>query len=677
MAPVDIAIKELFKEELHVVQENQTKHDDRFTKIEQAFEELSGRVEERAREAQLLRDDVERHRQDHESLDARVKILESFDSEALRGRVQRLESDEDGAGGLQQLRERLDGVGRELREVQPRVEENSRIVGATKSRTDELDGLVKQSGRDVERLHETVQASEERLQNMEVSASAVKLAQQAIEDVVARKYETLWNDVLHAIEEAKASQLEQQRKELEQRREDTKLEAKNIVSYALNLLGSAHAERRRLALAKDLVVAWREQTWICARRRIGLWRLQTIWRRRNRVALNRWCRRTAELRVEADLRAEYTSLLPDVGKAIESSGLPTRCSELEAQISDGLEAVRKAQVDDYLSKEDFEVKVEERNLVRDTSLQERLDKLQREGNEAIQDLEKSVANMTKLSQENVDKATDNFQKALEEAKQATEEFARRLDEQEQHTLELDNLLDDCAKTKELQTMTRDTLLMWNSIKQLDLAKLDRQALDSIADAAAERERIANRRAEEMEAQIKGTVQEGVLQMQGRCQEIDGKVDESSKQVQHWEQMWEKLANYVEDLVAKMSEVQAVAEAATPSNKKKTGGGSGTLRPPLRRSRSRERDKLQRSRTDAELSSGVEGADVTVAGVAYPPSQRGLASSSADTDAHLPWMGGSARSSPTNATTERPGIRAQSKTRPRSATSQRGLDRAGI
>merc|ERR1712183_663834 len=71
------------------------------------------------------------------------------------------------------------------------------------------------------------------------------------------------------------------------------------------------------------------------------------------------------------------------------------------------------------------------------------------------------------------------------------------------------------------------------------------------------------RIESLEVDLSSRVREEVQRTQERWSNLDMRVDENSKQFRHWEQMWERLAGYVEDLVVKIQELQgtAAAEAA--------------------------------------------------------------------------------------------------------------------
>merc|ERR1712226_441047 len=134
---------------------------------------------------------------------------------------------------------------------------------------------------------------------------------------------------------------------------------------------------------------------------------------------------------------------------------------------------------------------------------------------------------------------------------------------------------------------RDTLLMWNSIKQLDAAKADKKELDAYAVESSGRDRLSVQRIESLEVDLSSRVREEVQRTQERWSNLDMRVEENAKQFRHWEQMWERLAGYVEDLVVKIQELQgtAAAEAARlPTASNMRPGSRSREATPLRVSR---------------------------------------------------------------------------------------------
>lgn len=266
MAGLEGAIKELFLEQLKVITDEQTKQDERNQALEKAVTDLSGKIVEREREADTLREGLEKCRQDCEASNEKSQAELGEDVKLLKERLDRAEDDVEGIGGLKQVHEKCSSLEQKLSDVLPQFEESMRHVKENTTRTEEFDQKLRELSRQCEKVIETLQVSEERVTSVEDISRMVKVGQEALEDSVSRKYEKLWEDVLHALEETKGGQLEVMQKELDSKQEASKLETRSLVNYALNFMASAHGERRQMALNRSLVLAWREQTWISARR---------------------------------------------------------------------------------------------------------------------------------------------------------------------------------------------------------------------------------------------------------------------------------------------------------------------------------------------------------------------------------------------------------------------------
>merc|ERR1712151_1327318 len=102
---------------------------------------------------------------------------------------------------------------------------------------------------------------------------------------------------------------------------------------------------------------------------------------------------------------------------------------------------------------------------------------------------------------------------------------------------------------------------------MGVAKADKKELDAYAVESGGRDRLSAQRIESLETDLASRVREQVHITQERWSHLEVRVEENVKQFQHWEQMWERLAGYVEDLVVKIQELQgtAAAEAARVSN----------------------------------------------------------------------------------------------------------------
>eukprot|EP00929_Paragymnodinium_shiwhaense_P091101 TRINITY_DN51142_c0_g1_i1.p1 TRINITY_DN51142_c0_g1~~TRINITY_DN51142_c0_g1_i1.p1 ORF type:complete len:675 (+),score=204.25 TRINITY_DN51142_c0_g1_i1:102-2126(+) len=672
MAPVDLAIKELFKEELQEVRDFQTKQDERFTEMEKALQDLSAKVEERRVETGSVKEEVDKLRQEHEAHDERTKSIEGLDPASLKDRLDRLENDEDGLGGLKQVHDKLETATKDILDLQPKMAEVTRIGSAAKSRTDEFDLLLKQLGRLCEELQATSTSLDERLGKVEISSGSVSVAQQALEDAVARKYETMWQDVLHAIEEMKASQLEELKKESERKRENSRTNAEGMVSYALNLLGASHAERKKLEIGKDLVTAWRHQTWASARRRQGLWRLHCLFQRRTRESVGRWNRAASIAHLSDSLRKDTVKLLPDVDQVLKDSGLAERCDKLQSSIKE-----LKELNDVSVSVQSLEERLKQDEL----QLTRRLDALQA----TLLTKEKHEASISEV-----------HDRHREVVGQTEEALQKRIEEYSERFAALEEGVATCSKTKDVQAILRDTLLMWNSIKQLDSAKADKKDLDAFAVSSNERTDTSVRRIDGLEAEVVEHIKHEVAGVQTRWEHLEATVNDNSKQFGHWEKMWEKLAGYVEDLVTKVSDLQAAASAppAPPASvaASKLGSVASTLRPASVGARSRppSAERGMRGRPDVPLlpvHPNVSGIDceTTADGPTFPVGnapgmlRSGAASGSTDSlESRLIWASSAkgivdqtfSHAAPYAGT---PKLRPLA--RPKSATVRRSLDRA--
>lgn len=535
MSSIDEAIKAAIEEVLQDVRNSISGQDERCKKLEESYEELSGRVEERGREGQQFREELERHQSDKQSSDDRVKVdLEEWGNK-LKERLDRHENDEEGEMGLQQLRQKVVDFGEELTKMQAKMEDHSRNVGSSKSRTDGFEETLKELSRQCEEFGTTVTSSQDRLQKVIETSDLVSERQQVVEDSVAKKYESLWQDVLRSMDEMKENQLRTLREDLQRRSEDNRREGQSHVKYVTQLVATVHDERRKLAISKDLLTEWRQHTWTNVRRRTGLhWLCNTLHdlaRRRQRKLINRWVRVVSIEDLAQRLREEYAAKVPDVHKALEDLKITERCDQLAGSVESlRSETCSKEHVAGLIDKHRSDVE----------------DKL----NEHGEKLSKVDDHASSLEKARID-ADDRHGKHVEII-QTVEETLSKLEESVGGMSEASASF---ARSDDVQTVMRDTLLMWNSIKQLDVAKADKKDVDSFAVETSNRDRQSSRRVEDLQAEITDQLREETLRAQEKCSELDAKVEDGAKQFQHWEQMWERLAGFVEELVMKVGDLQ--------------------------------------------------------------------------------------------------------------------------
>jgi len=256
------------------------------------------------------------------------------------------------------------------------------------------------------------------------------------------------------------------------------------------------------------------------------------------------------------IRKEYNSKIPDVQQILVDSGLEGRCNKIDDEVAS----------------------------------------LREEEQRSAAALDEKVAQLKDLLQQKLqflDSVEDRLaedSKEIERLAQVGEVQDARLSAEEQQVAEnvarmneIKEALPDFAKAKEVQSMMRDILLIWNSIKQLDTAKTDKKDMDSFALETSNREKFALRRVEDLEADVASKVDESTLRAQEKWSDLDSRLEESAKQVRHWEQMWEKMASFVEDLVGKINDLQGKDVGRPPSaslrNRQPPTPVSAPARPP--------------------------------------------------------------------------------------------------
>mmetsp|Transcript_19596 Transcript_19596/g.52683 ORF Transcript_19596/g.52683 Transcript_19596/m.52683 type:complete len:701 (-) Transcript_19596:354-2456(-) len=519
--------------------------DERLSRLEKRLEETSGRIEESARDARELRESAVKHKAEAEIGATQLKAdLEALGT-ALRGQLQRYESDSEGPGGLQQLRDRLDSIAHDLSAVEPKLQEQAKSTRAIRGRMDNFEESLTSLTRNHDSLKDSHQKSIATLQSVELASSAVEERQRTLEDTLARKHEKLWQDVHRAVEEIRNDHAAALHEDMVKRREEMKQHNQSHVKYVTQLLATAHTERKSLASCKGLLQVWREQTWAEQRRKTGLrWLLNAlsgVTEHRARDAVARWSRATALEGLSARLRDEYKAQIPDVHKIIESTGLKARCDGFDGH----LDTIRKS-LDEKCPK-----------ISLDEAMDSHSSRLQAHVGE-LQDMKSQMSAWVKEHREALDKhkealdSTDQKHTGHKEALLAHRtDIDVALKAHASNLTEVSDRLGGFAKAEELQTMMRDVLVIWSSIKQLDAAKADKTALDAFAMEVTNNVQQTTRKAEDLQTVIGGKVQEETTKFRG---EMDSKIG-------HWETMWSKLAGLVEDLLGKVGDLQAAGSNA--------------------------------------------------------------------------------------------------------------------
>lgn len=533
---IDDAIKELVSEALAQVKEEQEKTAERCAALEQKVGELSAQLEEKTKETQDLRGDLEQKAATIEALDGRLKALEAFDSPGLLVRVDRLEDNPDGLGGLKQALEKvaaLDAGSNERQEkLEASVAEHAQIARAAKTRTDEFETELRQHASQSTSAEGKIKDFHRRLEAVEATSSQVRDRQQKVEDIEAGLESTLRNEILSQLESFKDNQLLALQSEFESSRHVSQVQTKSLVNGALELLSKARAERSRLSVKRDLLLGWREQAWISARRKMGLVLLHRFSQRRSCKAVTHWARVAAKEAMSGSLRQEFRSEISS-----ESASLRT---ELERPL--GLLSERCSQLDGHVE-----------SLGR----------------------EKAVASSVSSSMDRVSSLLADQQQQLSAVVEREASLRRETEEQlgtqkgvqdeiVAKVAELTDPSDGLAKKHEVQCMVRDLVLIWNSVKQLDTAKCCKAEMDAVMLEATNRQKELLRRLEELEkaTSSRGDEKHGLSQ---RMEEVSSRLEESRGQLRHWEGMWDRLAGFVEDLVQKVGDLQTEAGTAKPAS----------------------------------------------------------------------------------------------------------------
>jgi chromosome segregation ATPase len=522
-------IKELFESETTELKEKITEQEKRADELTKAVQELSGKLLEREKEVTDLREGFEKHKQETDEaqktsqarLDEDLKTVEAF----------RTKAEED----LKQVNEKVSDHEKRLGEWEFKMKSAEELFKTCTDRTDKLDDKLRTFTRQCEDMVARVTATETKMNDIEGLTATVAKAQQALEDSVTRKYETLWEDVLRAIDDSRGKI----QGASEHQSSAAKDETKSMVTYALNCMSQAHGERRNQLLNKSLLNAWKEQTWNSARRNLGISCLHRIVVKRQRSMFDMWTRRHATNALCEKLTSQYDSQLSSVYRKVEEGDnvLHGRIIKLDKEV-------------EYLTE----------TKCNNVTLSESMDKVHRDLEERLKVIDPIHAELK--------------QHASHLEKHVVEHRSHR-DCHEAHNAKIDAIGKDLqdvmdnlpskAKSEEVNGMIRDILLLWNSVKQMDYAKADKKDVDAFALETGNRDKLTQRGMEDLKDDVTKKTQQVSTQMQDKWTTVDGRLDEAARNFRHWEQMWEQLAGFVEDLVQKIGELQVhVGDSKLPA-----------------------------------------------------------------------------------------------------------------
>eukprot|EP00746_Dinoflagellata_sp_MGD_P164878 gnl/MRDRNA2_/MRDRNA2_93812_c0_seq1.p1 gnl/MRDRNA2_/MRDRNA2_93812_c0~~gnl/MRDRNA2_/MRDRNA2_93812_c0_seq1.p1 ORF type:complete len:689 (-),score=177.95 gnl/MRDRNA2_/MRDRNA2_93812_c0_seq1:170-2236(-) len=543
MAALQEALKDILKAELDELRNNQAAQEAKNTEFQDNLTKLSGDLVQSQGEVQRLMQELDKKQQGMDSILAKIKTLEDFDVGDVRDKVIDVRRLFDGAEGIQGLSGKVDAFEPQIAEINLKVSVCEANVNANRTRTDEFGDQLRNLAKVCESMQGAVKDFGQRLDTVEKQSETVANEQDLIRESVQNKYSQLWKSVEKALGELQEDQMSKLKDEIDRKNDQQKNEAQFLLDNAQRIMARVQTERKHQVVQKQIVQGWRQHCWTTSRRKMGIYALHSFFQRRSRESFHRWTRRTAVDHLRWVLRKEYQAKIPDFARILEDSGLERRCDKLDADVKTlQIEKCPHEKVDKSLKAQtaDFDKKLE-----------------------ALHDLRRMI-------KENLDSITSLDTRSVGHDSRL-QSIDKRVDEAMKSIADVNETLVDFSKTKEVQQMMRDILLIWNSIKQLDAAKADKKDVDNFAVENSKRAKRVEQRFEDLESESNTKLQEGVMSMHERLQELGGRVEENSRAFRHWQQMWESLAGFVEDLVAKIAEIQGFDPGRLPPG---APGGAG-------------------------------------------------------------------------------------------------------
>ncbi|CAD7945356.1 unnamed protein product [Amoebophrya sp. A25] len=343
----------------------------------------------------------------------------------------------------------------------------------------------------------------------------------------SKKYQQMWNEVPKAVEELNVKRIEQLEKQLQTNAADKVAEVQNLVKYCLQILSKVQADRKIETDTKNFLHHWREQSWINARRRMGMAALTKFLRSRIKDPFQTWKVQAMYETTIKRITAEYTRRIPDVPKQLDELGFPARIENLQDQLSRLNE--------DKASKDDVADDIE-KTVAQFEPIREDIEAIQKDAGETkstVSTLDSSISAAKDLVA-SVDESAKIAASKVEMLKEALEA--------------------NYAQNTEVQAMVKDVLLIWYSIKQLDATKADKKDMEAYALESINREKASVRE----EVMSKNEEMRGELgNMQGNVEDIGRGFNEQQTQFVNLQQMLGNLASFVEELVVKIAEMQGV------------------------------------------------------------------------------------------------------------------------
>lgn len=540
MVTVDGVIKDAIKFEVEaVIASFKQSLTERFGPLEQRLESLSTLLDTSSKNAE---EKVAKSHAEALAESSRGKADLEAVCNSLKAQLQRFESDEGGPGGIKQLREKLDEMGTELRAFDTKLQDQAKATRTVKGRVDTIEDSVAALSRQGETLTVTMQKCSEQVQQLQTTGTALEQQLRESEDAWARKHEELWQDLHRVVEEVRNDHREALQEDLSIRRDEMKQKCKSHVNYITQLLANGHQARRADSTRKGIFQVWREQTWAEKSQKAGYklvaCALKKMVDRREQRAVDRWRHATAVESLASRLKGEYESKIPAFQQVVDAStnSLQEKCAELFGHVA-GIRQDLKQGLEDKCPRASHVEAV----AVQSAQMQMHV--------EALQGLKDRLHGLSEEHQAALSQAGQKQDEHNETLQACRSEFAECTCELAEKLTRLKEGVDGCARSEDVQQNMRDTLLIWNSLKQLDAAKADKSMMDAFAlEVSTSCEQTA-RGVEEMHALGKGSGEQASY----GCQELQARLEATTN---HWQAMWEQLTGLLEETVAKVADLQA-------------------------------------------------------------------------------------------------------------------------
>lgn len=552
---VEDALKEFFGLELTDLKTTQVTQQTKISEFEGLILQLDNSIQQSAGENQKLRDELGQKQNSIDELSRKVQELIDMNVNEVKIKVDDIKSVEDS------LSTKVSELERIVNESTERIRQSNDTVTDGRNKILEFAEQIAQSRKICAEMQKLVgsnnipESLSDRVDQVQKQSEDVKMRQDNLEDAVNKKYGRLWTQVEKSLGEMNTDHFVGLKDEIDQKHETVRMEVQKLMNYSTKVMAKTMAERKQHAIGKAIVMQWRQQSYTTARRRMGLLALHNLFIRRQKNVWGRWSKRTAYLHLAEKVRKEYNGKIPDFRSILEESGLEKKCRMLEDAV-------------DLLKREKApQIKVDQAMAEQKEDFLNRLKVI----DELKANIASNLADIKKLSErtDGQDSDIEDLRVQIEENIKATSDVAEQLV--------------DLASTKDVQAMMKDILLIWNSIKQLDAAKADQKEVDMICTENSKKEKRMHDRFDFLESDSATRVSQGVMDIQEKMVEVDNRVKENARNFTHWQEKWDTLAGFVEDLVAKIADIQGFVKPegvkAGSASARSSSRGAGSRRDP--------------------------------------------------------------------------------------------------